>query len=329
MSVFFVLAIILAFFFAFWNGLSDAAYSISTIIATRVLSPRLAVLFSAVGNFTGLLFGTAVAQTIGRGIVDPNLINDKFLFSVLLGGLLWDISTWFFALPISESHVLVGSLIGAGLVSAGSAGVKFNSILDKVLVPMIGSPVITFIVAFLLIRLVSRIFVSTHPKKANRIFRSLQLISSFTTSVSHGANDGQKAMGIVTILLFNAGLISSFSVPLWVMLACYGLLSLGTLFGGWKIVKTMSKGITKLKPYQGFCSEAASTLVLFSTALIGFPVSTTQAVSGAIMGVGAARRKTAVHWTMARKIVIAWFLTMPASALLSGLIYFIVSRLVP
>lgn len=324
MSVIFIIALFLSFFFAFWNGFTDAAYAISTVVATRVLSPAKAVFLSAIGNFAGLLFGVAVAETIGKGIVETRIVDSKFIIAVLAGGLLWDVSTWFFALPISESHVLIGSLIGAGLVAGGIKAVKFSTIFAKVLLPMVVSPFFSFFLAFLLVGLVTRIFYRFSAQKSNKIFRSLQLVSSFTSSLSHGANDGQKALGLVTLLLFKYGYLKSFTIPIWVMIVCYSCLSIGTLLGGWKIVKTMSTGITKLKPYQGFCADASGSLVLFFTALVGFPVSTTQAVTGAIMGVGAAHRKTAVRWVMARKIMIAWILTMPISAILAAGIYFLV-----
>lgn len=323
-----LVALFFAFFFAFWNGFTDAAYAISTVVATRVLSPVKAVLLSAVGNFTGLLFGTAVAETIGKGIVENYVIDGKFILAVLVGGLLWDVSTWFFALPISESHVLVGALVGAGLVAGGVAAVQFSSIIDKILIPMITSPLIAFIIAFFLVGAVIRIFARYSSRKTNRLFRNLQLLSSFFFSVSHGTNDAQKAMGIITILLYKYGYLGEFSVPLWVMLSSYFFLSLGTLFGGWRIVKTMATGITKLRPYQGFCAEASGALVLLGTALIGLPVSTTHAISGAIMGVGATRRVSAVRWVTARKIVWAWILTMPLSAIFAGLVYFLITKLV-
>jgi len=230
-------ALFFAFFFAFWNGFTDAAYAISTVVATRVLSPAKAVLLSAVGNFTGLLFGTAVAETIGKGIVENYVIDGKFILAVLIGGLLWDVSTWFFALPISESHVLVGALIGAGLVAGGVAAVQFSSIIDKVLIPMITSPLIAFIIAFFLVGAVIRIFARYSSRKTNRLFRNLQLLSSFSFSVSHGTNDAQKAMGIITILLYKYGYLGEFSVPLWVMLSlsrflCRGKRSLGSFRNG-------------------------------------------------------------------------------------------------
>lgn len=327
-SPLFLIVILLAFFFAFWNGFTDAAYAVSTVVATRVLSPAKAVFLSAVGNFTGLLFGTAVAETIGKGIVENYVIDGRFILAVLVGGLVWDVSTWFFALPISESHVLVGALIGAGLVAGGTAAVQFSSIINKVLIPMVTSPLLAFIIAFFLVGMVVRVFARYSSRKTNRFFRSLQLLSSFFFSVSHGTNDAQKAMGIITILLYKHGYLHEFSVPLWVMITSYLFISLGTLFGGWRIVKTMATGITKLRSYQGFCAEASGALVLLGTALIGFPVSTTHAISGAIMGVGATRRISAVRWITARKIVWAWILTMPLSAFLAGFVYFLLSRII-
>lgn len=328
MSVIVLVALFFAFFFAFWNGFTDAAYAVSTVVATRVLSPAKAVLLSAVGNFTGLLFGTAVAETIGKGIVENYVVDGKFILAVLIGGLIWDVATWFFALPISESHVLVGALIGAGLVAGGVAAVQFSSIFDKVLIPMVTSPLIAFIIAFFLVGIVIRVFARYSSRKTNRVFRGLQLVSSFFFSVSHGTNDAQKAMGIITILLYKHGYLQEFSVPLWVMISSYLFLSLGTLFGGWRIVKTMATGITKLRPYQGFCAEASGALVLLGTALIGLPVSTTHAISGAIMGVGATRRISAVRWVTARKIVWAWILTMPLSAIFAALVYVLITKLI-
>lgn len=323
-----VFAIILSLVFAFWNGFTDAANAISTIVATRVLTPIKAVIIAALGNFTGLVFGTAVAETIGKGIVEGRIIDAKFIIAVLVGGMTWDIITWFFALPCSESHVLVGGLIGAGLVAAGVGVVKLEAILTKVVVPMITSPVIAFIFAFLLTSLVVRLFVHFSQEKTNFYFRKLQIISSFFLSVTHGANDAQKVMGIITVLLVQYGFLTDFNVPLWAMLASYSAISFGTLFGGWRIVKTMASRITKLRPYQGFCAETGGALVLIGTALAGFPVSTTHAISGSIMGVGAVRRFSAVRWVMARKIVYAWILTMPASALFSAIAYFLIDKII-
>ncbi|MBI5465476.1 inorganic phosphate transporter [Candidatus Gottesmanbacteria bacterium] len=323
-----IFAIFLALFFSFWNGFTDAANAISTIVATRVLTPIKAVLVAALGNFTGLIFGTAVAETIGRGIVTGEIINAKFIIAVLIGGMVWDVATWFFGLPISESHVLVGGLIGAGIVAAGASSVKLEAIIDKVVIPMVTSPLVAFFIAVLLTSLLVKIFIHFSQEKINRYFRKLQIVSSFFLSVTHGTNDAQKVMGIITILLVQYGLLADFKVPVWVMLASYGAISLGTLFGGWRIVKTMASRITQLRPYQGFCAETGGALVLIGTALLGFPVSTTHAISGAIMGVGAVRRFSAVRWVMARKIVYAWILTIPASAVFSAITYFLIDKII-
>lgn len=328
MPILLIFAIILCLVFSFWNGFTDAANAISTVVATRVLTPIKAVMLSALGNFTGLLFGTAVAETIGRGIVNTEIINAKFIIAVLIGGMVWDVITWFFAIPCSESHVLVGGLMGAGLVAAGVGAVKFEAIIDKVVVPMVTSPLIAFIAAFLLTSLVVKLFIHFSQEKINRYFRKLQIISSFFLSVTHGTNDAQKVMGIITILLVQYGLLTGFHVPLWVMLASYSAISFGTLFGGWRIVRTMASRITQLRPYQGFCAETGGALVLIGTALLGFPVSTTHAISGSIMGVGAVRRFSAVRWVVARKIIYAWILTMPASALFAAIAYFLIDKVI-
>lgn len=328
MPILLIFAIILCLVFSFWNGFTDAANAISTVVATRVLTPIKAVMLSALGNFTGLLFGTAVAETIGKGIVNTEIINAKFIIAVLIGGMVWDVITWFFAIPCSESHVLVGGLMGAGLVAAGVGAVKFEAIIDKVVVPMVTSPLIAFIAAFLLTSLVVKLFIHFSQEKINRYFRKLQIISSFFLSVTHGTNDAQKVMGIITILLVQYGLLTGFHVPLWVMLASYSAISFGTLFGGWRIVRTMASRITQLRPYQGFCAETGGALVLIGTALLGFPVSTTHAISGSIMGVGAVRRFSAVRWVVARKIIYAWILTMPASALFAAIAYFLIDKVI-
>lgn len=328
MPILLIFAIILCLVFSFWNGFTDAANAISTVVATRVLTPIKAVMLSALGNFTGLVFGTAVAETIGKGIVNTEIINAKFIIAVLIGGMVWDVITWFFAIPCSESHVLVGGLMGAGLVAAGVGAVKFEAIIDKVVVPMVTSPLIAFIAAFLLTSLVVKLFIHFSQEKINRYFRKLQIISSFFLSVTHGTNDAQKVMGIITILLVQYGLLTGFHVPLWVMLASYSAISFGTLFGGWRIVRTMASRITKLRPYQGFCAETGGALVLIGTALLGFPVSTTHAISGSIMGVGAVRRFSAVRWVVARKIIYAWILTMPASALFAAIAYFLIDKVI-
>lgn len=326
MNHLFALSIGLAIFFSFWNGFSDAANAISTIVATRVLKPFQAVLLSGVGNFLGLLFGSAVAITIGKGIVDTGLVDNYFIIAALAGGLIFDVATWFWGLPISESHVLIGGLVGAGLVAGGLDSVNKMAIISKVLFPMIASPLISFIFAFIFISIVLKLFMRFSTTKINPYFRKLQIISSFLFSINHGANDGQKIIGILTALLIQEGIIMTFDPPFWVIIVVQLTIAIGTLFGGWKIVNTVAKKITRLKPYQGFCAETGAAIVLFVCSKFGFPVSTTHAISGSIMGVGATRRTSAVRWKVARNIVIAWFLTMPLSAAFSAAIYFLITR---
>lgn len=323
-----LIAIAIAFFFAFWNGFTDAANAIATIIATRVLTPIRAVILSAFGNFVGMFFGVAVATTIGKGIINPEIVTAHLVIAALVGGLIWDGITWFFGIPCSESHVLIGGLVGAGIAVGGIEVVKLNGIVDKVLIPMVTSPLIAFLFAFLFAVLIIRLFKKHSPSRINKHFGKLQLLSSFFFSVTHGTNDAQKTMGLITALMVAYAILPAFEIPLWVMLASYISISLGTLLGGWRIVKTMAVKITKLQPYQGFCAETSGAIVLAGSAYIGFPVSTTHAISGSIMGVGATTRLSAVRWGVARKIVWAWILTMPMSAVFSYVTYQIIRILI-
>lgn len=324
MTALFLITVFLALFFSFWNGFTDAANAISTVVATRVLKPFHAVLIASLGNFLGLLFGSAVAVTIGKGIINPSLIDNQFLIAALLGGLIFDVATWFWGLPISESHVLIGGLIGAGIIKAGVSSINSLGIINKVILPMIFAPAIAFLFAFLFISIVLKIFLKSSTEKINPYFRSLQILSSLFFSINHGANDGQKVIGILTILLLQQNIISSFTPPLWVILAVQLTIAFGTLLGGWKIVRTMAKKITHLKPYQGFCAETGAAIVLFVSSNLGFPISSTHAISGSIMGVGATKRLLAVRWQTARNIVLAWILTMPLSAIFSAIIFFLI-----
>ena len=325
----FILTLAVSLFFAFWNGFSDAANAIATIVATRVLNPGQAVMLSALGNFMGVLLGTAVAATIGQGIIDPNIISYKLILAALIGGLIFDVATWFWGLPISESHVLIGGLVGAGATAARSwSPVNLIGVWNKVIIPMVASPVISFSFTFLFIALIIRLFIRFSTVKINPYFRLLQIFSSFFFSVTHGSNDGQKVMGILTILLVQQGFLTHFQVPLWVIISVNLTIALGTLLGGWKIVKTMAKKITKLRPYQGFAAETGSAIVLAASSFMGFPVSTTHAISGSIMGVGATRANRAVSWGTARRIVLAWFLTIPASAFFAMVVYIILDKFI-
>ena len=315
-----VIAIALAFDFV--NGFHDAANSIATVVSTNVLSPRLAVLWAAFFNFVAfLVFGLHVAQTVGAGIVDVHVVSDRLIFGALIGAIVWNIVTWLAGIPSSSSHALVGGLIGAGLAKAGLKVIVWNGVL-KTASGIVASPVLGFVLALVLVLLVSWIFVRTRPAAVDRLFRILQFVSASAYSLGHGGNDAQKIMGIIAVLLYaHSGGHGGFQVPLWVVLACQTAMALGTLFGGWRIVHTMGSKITRLTPMQGFCAETGGAITLFLATYIGVPVSTTHTITGAIVGVGAARRMTAVRWGVARRIVVAWVITMPMAGLMAALAY--------
>jgi PiT family inorganic phosphate transporter len=326
---FIIFTILLALFFDFINGFHDSANAISTIVATKVLTPIRAVGMAAVGNLIGpVFFSTAIAATIGKGILKVELApNNEILvgmvFSALVGAIIWDLITWYLGLPTSSSHALVGGLVGAGLAAIGSQSVNPPGV-EKVVAFMVLSPIIGMVAAFILTTIVIRAFYRVAPSRINKYFRRLQLFSAFFYSVTHGTNDAQKTMGIITVLLVAYGSLTTFKVPLWVILAAHISISLGTFFGGWRIVKTMAQRITKLRPYQGFCAETSGGIVLSSMAALGIPVSTTHVISSSIMGVGATDKLSAVRWGIARKIVGAWILTIPASALISAFTFLII-----
>lgn len=330
MQEFIIFTIILALFFDFINGFHDSANAISTVVATKVLTPIRAVGMAAVGNLIGpLFFSTAIAATIGKGILNIELApNNEILvimiFSALVGAVIWDLITWYFGLPTSSSHALVGGLVGAGLAAIGSTSINPTGV-EKVVAFMVISPIIGMLAAFILTVFVIRAFYRVAPSKINKYFKRLQLFSAFFYSVTHGTNDAQKTMGIITVLLVAGGSLKTFHVPLLVILAAHISISLGTFLGGWRIVKTMAQKITKLRPYQGFCAETSGGIVLASMAALGIPVSTTHVISSSIMGVGATDKLSAVRWGIARKIVGAWILTIPAAALISASTYLIIS----
>lgn len=330
MQEFIIFTIILALFFDFINGFHDSANAISTVVATKVLTPIRAVGMAAVGNLIGpLFFSTAIAATIGKGIIKIEMVpNNEMLvimvFSALVGAIVWDLITWYLGLPTSSSHALVGGLVGAGLAAIGSQSVNPSGV-EKVVAFMVISPIIGMVAAFILTTIVIRAFYRVAPSRINKYFRRLQLFSAFFYSVTHGTNDAQKTMGIITVLLVAYGSLTTFNVPLWVILAAHISISFGTFLGGWRIVKTMAQRITKLRPYQGFCAETSGGVVLASMAALGIPVSTTHVISSSIMGVGATDKLSAVRWGIARKIVGAWILTIPAAAFISASTYLIMS----
>ncbi|PWJ83976.1 PiT family inorganic phosphate transporter [Pseudaminobacter salicylatoxidans] len=314
--------IAVALFFDFLNGLHDAANSIATIVSTRVLRPQYAVFWAAFFNFIAFLFfGLHVAQTLGTGIIDASIVDARVIFSALMGAIVWNILTWIFGIPSSSSHALIGGLVGGGMAKAGGGAVVWTG-LFKTSAAIVLSPLIGFMLALLLILTVSWLFVRQTPFAVDRTFRFMQFVSASMYSLGHGGNDAQKTMGIIAVLLFSQGhLGSEFYVPFWVVISCQSAMALGTLFGGWRIVHTMGSKITKLNPMQGFCAETGGAITLFAATWLGIPVSTTHTITGAIIGVGAARRVSAVRWGVAGNIVTAWVVTLPAAAVISALTY--------
>jgi PiT family inorganic phosphate transporter len=316
-----VFIILVALTFDFLNGFHDAANSIATVVSTRVLSPQRAVLWAAFFNFVAaFVLGTGVAKTMGKGMIDLSIVTEEVILAGLLGAIVWNLVTWYYGLPVSSSHALIGGYAGAAVAKAG-----FIAILPggwtKTLIFIIFAPLIGMFLAFLLMVSMTWIFRRWRPFQLDQLFRRLQLVSAGLYSLGHGGNDAQKTMGIVTGLLVTAGRLKTFEVPLWVVLISHAAIALGTMFGGWRIVKTMGTRITKLQPFGGFCAEASGALTLLGATLSGIPVSTTHTITGAIIGVGATRRLSAVKWGVAQRIVWAWVLTIPLSAAISALSY--------
>src|SRR3954464_598192 len=320
-----VLLILVALTFDFINGFHDAANSIATVVSTRVLSPGKAVAWAAFFNFVAAFgFGTAVATTIGKGMIDIRVITFAVVFAGLAGAILWDLITWYFGLPTSSSHALMGGYAGAAVARAGW-GVIIASGWTKTLIFIVLSPMIGMAAGLGLMTAIMWLLRGHTPGGVDRWFRRLQLVSAAAFSLSHGTNDAQKTMGIVTGLLLAAGYIKVFQVPVWVILAAHAAIALGTLSGGWRIIHTMGSKITKLQPIGGFAAETAGAISLFTATHLGIPVSTTHTITGAIIGVGSIKRLSAVRWGIAGRIVWAWILTIPASAFISALTYYLVA----
>ncbi|GLK66936.1 inorganic phosphate transporter [Hansschlegelia plantiphila] len=318
--------IVVALAFDFLNGLHDAANSIATIVSTRVLAPRYAVMWAAFFNFIAFMFfGLHVAQTIGTGIVEAGAIDPRVIFSALVGAIGWNIATWMLGIPSSSSHALIGGLVGAA-TAKGGVGVILWGGLSKTAAAIVLSPLVGFLLALTLVLLVSWLVVRQTPFAVDRLFRILQFFSASLYSLGHGGNDAQKTMGIIAVLLYSQGYLGGeFHIPLWVVLSCQAAMALGTLCGGWRIVHTMGSKITRLNPMQGFCAEAGGAITLFAATWLGVPVSTTHTITGAIVGVGAARRTSAVRWAVASNIVVAWVVTLPAAALIAAACYALTS----
>ncbi|MDD5542603.1 MAG: inorganic phosphate transporter [Acidobacteriia bacterium] len=320
--------VIVALIFDFFNGFHDAANSIATVVSTRVLTPGLAVVWAAFFNFAAaFIFPLNVAKTIGKGLIHPDSVTEYVLLAALIGAIAWDIITWYFGLPTSSSHAIMGGYAGAAIAHVGFGSIIYRGWTETIL-SMFISPVIGLIIGFILMTAVSWIFQHAHPGRVDKYFRKAQLVSAGLYSLGHGGNDAQKTIGIIAILIFTYQKSigqnpQDIHVHFWMELACYAAIALGTLSGGWRIVKTMGSKITKLKPVGGFCAESAAALTLFGNSYLGIPVSTTHTITGAIMGVGSTHRLSAVRWGVATRIVWAWVLTIPASALVAAFTYYL------
>jgi PiT family inorganic phosphate transporter len=325
MSALVILIILVALIFDFINGFHDAANSIATVVSTRVLSPMQAVAWAAFFNFVAAFgFGVSVATTIGKGVVHPGSVNEYVIMAGLFGAIAWDLITWYYGIPSSSSHALIGGLTGAAVINAGVSALIPSGIY-KILLFLVLSPLLGFALGFAIMVVVIRLFWRTRPSRVDAWFRRLQLLSAALYSLGHGTNDAQKTMGIIAGLLFASGYLGrEFFVPTWVILSAHAAIALGTMAGGWRIVKTMGMRITKLKPVGGFCAETAGAATLIFTAVAGIPVSTTHTITGAIAGVGATTRLSAVRWGVAGQIVWAWILTIPLSAAIAAISFFLI-----
>lgn len=319
--------IILALLFDFINGFHDTANAIATSVSTRAIPPTVAVMMAALLNFAGAMISTGVAKTIGGDIVSSsNIVDEKIIIAALFGAIVWNVATWWFGIPSSSSHALVGGLIGAVLISIGSSGLNFEGI-GKIVVSLIASPVVAILIGIIIMNFLFLIFGNMNPHNVNSKFRKLQILSAASMAFSHGSNDAQKSMGIITLALFSGGFISEFEVPMYVKILCATAMAVGTAMGGQRIIKTIGGKIFKLEPISGFAADLNSSIVVFSATLLHLPVSTTHVVSGSIMGVGTAKRVNAVHWGVAQQMVTAWVLTIPCTAVIGAIAYSIVNAI--
>jgi PiT family inorganic phosphate transporter len=323
----YVLALLigLALVFDFMNGFHDAANAIATVVSTGVLKPQTAVAMSAVFNFIAIFtVGLHVAATVGKGTIDPHVVDHYVVFGALVGAIIWNVITWYYGIPSSSSHALIGGLVGATVAKAGTGALVADGLIKTVAFIVI-SPLMGFVLGSLVMLIVSWVFVRSTPRKVDTWFRRMQLVSAAAYSLGHGGNDAQKTIGIIWMLLIVAGVSkpSDAAPPMWVIISCYTAISVGTLFGGWRIVKTMGQRITKLKPVGGFCAEAGGAITLFTATAFGIPVSTTHTITGAIVGVGSAQKASAVRWGVAGTIVWAWIFTIPASAFMAAIAWWI------
>jgi len=319
-----VIVIILALAFDFINGFHDTANSIATSIGTKVLTPMQALLMAAVLNFVGAMLHTEVAKTIGTGIINNGIATPQIIAIALVGAIIWNLITWYFAIPSSSSHALIGGLLGASITShkLDFSVVNWKGFFDKIIIPLISSPIFGLVIGFLFMFLLTWLFHKSTHKKVNWVFKKLQICSAALMAYSHGSNDAQKSMGVITMALIAGGFLDAknFAIPLWVKIACALAMSLGTMTGGWKIIKTMGVNMIKLEPIDGFAAETAAAITIQAATALGAPVSTTHVITSAIMGVGSCKRLSAVRWSLARTILVAWVLTIPCSAIIASII---------
>lgn len=320
-SVLLVLIVAAALIFDYINGFHDTANAIATVVSTHVLSPRVAIMMAAGLNFVGAFYSVSVAKTIASGLVNPRDATQAVILSAITGAIVWNLITWKYGIPSSSSHGLIGGLIGAAATHGGFGVVIWHGIQTKVLLPLFGSPILGFTIGFLLMNLIYLLFSHVHPGKVNGLFRRLQIFSAAFMAFTHGSNDAQKSMGIITMAMVSLGILKEPNVPLWVMIACAVAMGLGTAAGGWRIIKTMGHRIVRLQPVHGFAAETTAATVILLATHFKMPVSTTHTIAGSIFGVGSSRRLSAVRWGVAQSMVIAWFLTIPAAALVAAIVY--------
>ena len=317
-----VVTIVVALAFDFTNGFHDTANAVATSVSTRALSPRLAVLIAAIANLAGAFVTTAVAKTVGKGIIDSGLANPRTVLAAVAGAIVWNLLTWWFGLPSSSSHALIGGLVGAALAQSGEKGVEWHGVVHKVVIPALWAPTSAFVAAFLLLLAIYWVFQWMTPGLANRTFRLGQLASGTWVAFTHGANDAQKTMGVIALALYAHGSIDTFYIPTWVKIAAGVSIAAGTYAGGWRIMRTLGQRVFQMDPPAGFAAQAAAGAVIYTSTKYGYPLSTTHVVSGAVMGAGATRRLSAVRWGVAGNIVVAWILTIPAAALVAAAVWF-------
>ena len=318
-----ILTVILALAFDYINGFHDTANAIATVVSTRVLKPRTAILLAAGLNFVGALFATQVAKTVASGIVIPNMATELVVLAAIVAAIAWNLLTWYYGLPSSSSHALIGGLMGAAIAHGGMNVVTWDGVLKKVIYPMFGSPLAGFMIGFALMYLIALFFSHTNPQRTGRVFHSMQILSSSLMAFSHGQNDAQKSMGIITLALFTHHLIPTADVPMWVMLSCAIAMALGTAAGGWRIMHTVGQKISRLEPVHGFAAETSSAAVILTAGHFGMPVSTTQTITASIFGVASSRRFSSVRWNVAKGVIAAWFITLPAAAVIGAVCYWL------